>query len=145
MTRWIAIYIILILACQVEAGGMDGPVSIEEMAYQELKIAILCSDEMGLDQSALILTLGYTDSSVARQVLVEIADYYLGSAVAESVVSSVSQHGRKILSDLDEAIGRDSTCVANDRIKCLPAEDRVRFLKRLREIASTGEPVEYVW
>ena len=139
----IALLFFSLLALQVEAGEIDGAVSVEEMAYQELKSAILRGNEVGLDRSALILTLGYADSPSARRVLVEIADYYLGSAVAESVVTSVSRHGETIVDDLEEAISHESTCIASDRTRCLSKEDRFSFLRRLREIAGSGELVKY--
>ena len=82
MTRWTVGIVVLFIAFYVEAGEVNEPVSIKEMAYRELQTAILRSDEMDLDQSALILTLGYADNCIARRVLVEIADYYLGSSSA---------------------------------------------------------------
>ena len=140
----IALLFCSLMVLQVEAGDTGDAVSVEEMAYQELKLAILRGQEVGLDRSALILTLGYADNPSARRILVEIADYYLGSAVAESVVTSVSRHGKTIVADIEKAIGRDSICVATNQTRCLSEDDRVRYLRRLKEIAASDKLVEYV-
>lgn len=125
--------------------GSAGADFVEDRAFDQLKATIIHGKEMGLDQGALIVTIGYSDSPAARRVLVELADYYLGSAITEAVFAAVSRQGEAIVADIDKAMGRTSVCAEMDKVQCQSEEDRIRFLKILRETAASGELVEYVW
>lgn len=141
----IAIVVGLLSPMLVGAEDLSPSASTDELAYRELKSAILRSSELDLDRGALILTLGYADNPTARRVLIELADYYLGSAASESMSAAVSMHGESIVPDIEAALDRESACDEGDEVTCLSAEDRAQFLESLNKIASSGEVVEYVW
>lgn len=125
--------------------------SIIEYGYSSLEFAILNS--VGIpnppnDASGLLILLGDIDNDNARELLVKLTDYYLGSATTEALDYSIVRQGKKILFKLKKQLNNPNICDERNELRgdrCLTLKERNQKISRYIELIESGKTIDYVY
>jgi len=97
----------------------------------------------------LIVALVQNGHPTSRKLLVDLYDFYLGSAYGAQLDVMVTNYGNKIINYLITKIGSSSACKAIDRsklqnIRCSNEKKRDERIKRMIDVIKSGKPYDYI-
>jgi hypothetical protein len=120
-----------------------------DLAYSSLKTAILNSAGINNppnDSAGLIILLSEIDTEAARSLLVELTNYYLGSATGEALTFSLVYQGTEIVDHLSLESKNKTKCVVRKvygDVRCKEHQEKVEYILHVIRIINSGQLVEY--